>query len=130
MLHLLIFSSGRSYRRLFLFAVTEAIAVGLWNQLQAMAQRGEELNGSKGLVRRVPPLSFASSGFISLSRADTGRVDPHSYMFDVLYVTWFVHVATALVSAKFWYLYWIVSRLLPIAPTRKKSPRRYLLRAC
>ena len=51
LLHLLIFSSGRSYRRLFLFAVTEAIAVGLWNQLQAMAQRGEELNGSKGLVR-------------------------------------------------------------------------------
>ncbi|KAG0661422.1 hypothetical protein C6P46_004019 [Rhodotorula mucilaginosa] len=81
LLHLLIFSSGRSYRRLFLFAVTEAIAVGLWNQLQAMAQRGEELNGSKGLV---------------------------SYMFDVLYVTWFVHVATALVSAKFWYLYWII----------------------
>lgn len=51
LLHLLIFSSGRSYRRLFLFAVTEAIAAGLWNQLQAMAQRGEELNGSKGLVR-------------------------------------------------------------------------------
>ncbi|GAA5863205.1 hypothetical protein JCM3774_000810 [Rhodotorula dairenensis] len=81
LLHLLVFSSGRSYRRLFLFAVTEAIAVGLWNQLQAMARRGEELNGSKGLV---------------------------SYIFDTLYITWFIHVATALISAKFWYLYWII----------------------
>ncbi|GAA5983262.1 hypothetical protein JCM10908_000217 [Rhodotorula pacifica] len=81
LLHLFIFSSGRSYRRLFLFAVTEAIAVGLWNQLQAMAQRGEELNGSKGLV---------------------------SYIFDILYVTWFIHVTTALISAKFWYLYWVI----------------------
>ena len=32
------------------------------------------------------------------------------YMFDVLYVTWFVHVATALVSPKFWWLYLAVSR--------------------
>lgn len=30
-------------------------------------------------------------------------------MFDVLYVTWFVHVTTALVWAKFWYLYLSVS---------------------
>lgn len=55
LLHLFIFSSGRSYRRLFLFAVTEAIAIGLWNQLQAMAKGGQELNGSKGLVRYVVP---------------------------------------------------------------------------
>ncbi|GAA6020972.1 hypothetical protein JCM8202_003795 [Rhodotorula sphaerocarpa] len=81
LLHLFIFSSGRSYRRLFLFAVTEAIAIGLWNQLQAMAKGGQELNGSKGLV---------------------------SYMFDVLYVTWFIHITTALISAKFWYLYWVI----------------------
>ncbi|POY70432.1 hypothetical protein BMF94_6500 [Rhodotorula taiwanensis] len=81
LLHLILFSSGRSKRRLFLFAVTEAIAVGLWNQLKAMAERGEELNGSKGLV---------------------------SYVFDILYVTWFIHLTTALISAKFWYLYWVI----------------------
>lgn len=27
------------------------------------------------------------------------------YTFDVIYVTWFVHTTTALVSAKFWWLY-------------------------
>lgn len=32
-------------------------------------------------------------------------------MFDILYVTWFIHLTTALISAKFWYLYWVV-RLL------------------
>lgn len=30
-------------------------------------------------------------------------------MFDLIYITWFVHVTTALVSTKFWYLFWIVS---------------------
>lgn len=48
-------------------------------------------------------------------------------MFDVLYVTWFVHVATALVSAKFWYLYWIVSTVLLYS---EKFPKRYSFPAC
>lgn len=51
-------------------------------------------------------------------------------MFDVLYVTWFVHVATALVSAKFWYLYWIVSRLSPYRTYSSEFSKRFLLRAC
>lgn len=29
----------------------------------------------------------------------------YRYMFDVIYVTWFVHVMTALVWTRFWYLY-------------------------
>lgn len=50
---------------------------------------------------------------------------PHSYAFDILYVTWFVHVATALISAQFWKLYWVVRPLLssllsppPLGPPR------------
>ncbi|BGP40364.1 hypothetical protein JCM10450v2_004345 [Rhodotorula kratochvilovae] len=81
LLHFLLFTSGRTYRRVFLFAASEAVAVGLWNQLQAMAAAGTELDGGKGLV---------------------------SYAFDILYVTWFIHVATALVSAQFWKLYWVI----------------------
>ncbi|GAA5996779.1 Snd2p [Rhodotorula paludigena] len=81
LLHLAVFSSGRSYRRLFLFAATEAIAIGLWNMMKSMAARGEELNGSKGLV---------------------------SYMFDVIYITWGVHVAAALLTTKAWYIYWVI----------------------
>jgi len=32
-------------------------------------------------------------------------------MFDIIYVTWFTHLTTALISAKFWYSLWIVRRL-------------------
>ena len=68
--------------------------------------------------------SLSPFGLVSL--ALTLPCTACSYMFDVLYVTWFVHVATALVSAKFWYLYWVVSRLLPIAPTRPSSRSVFL----
>lgn len=44
-----------------------------------------------------------------------------SYMFDTLYITWFIHVATALISVKFWYLYWIVG---PAQPTPKTMGAR------
>ncbi|GAA5975501.1 hypothetical protein JCM11641_004288 [Rhodosporidiobolus odoratus] len=81
LLHLFIFSSGRSFRRLFLFVLTETIAVSLWRWMQAMAKRGEEVTGSKAVV---------------------------AYMFDVIYVTWFVHIATALISGHFWKVYWII----------------------
>ncbi|GAA6001482.1 hypothetical protein JCM10207_006689 [Rhodosporidiobolus poonsookiae] len=79
--HLILFKSGRSFRRLFLFALTETVAVTLWRWMQGMAARGEEVNGSKGVV---------------------------AYMFDVIYITWGVHIATALVSAQFWKVYWII----------------------
>ena len=38
-------------------------------------------------------------------------------MFDIVYVTWIVHVLAALVTAKAWYLYLSV-RLTPTAPLR------------
>ncbi|GAA5938992.1 uncharacterized protein JCM15063_004388 [Sporobolomyces koalae] len=80
LLHLLVFQSGRTKWRLFLFVSTLTSELSLWQQLEGMAQRGQSLEG-KGLVQ---------------------------YMFDLVYITWFVHVTTALVSAKFWYLFWIV----------------------
>ncbi|GAA6028237.1 hypothetical protein JCM8097_006932 [Rhodosporidiobolus ruineniae] len=81
LLHLFLSPSGRSFRRLFLFVLTETIAVSLWRWMQGMAARGEELNGKAGATQ---------------------------YMFDVVYITWFVHVATAVVSAKFWLVYWVI----------------------
>jgi hypothetical protein len=72
--------------------------------------------------------SLSPFGLVSL--ALTLPCTACSYMFDVLYVTWFVHVATALVSAKFWYLYWIVSRLSPYRTYSSEFSKRFLLRAC
>ncbi|KAI3623538.1 hypothetical protein CBS14141_003799 [Malassezia furfur] len=59
------------------YAVTEAIAAFLGWQLTAMARAGEDL---------------AQSGLTA-------------YMFDVVYITWFVHVASTLVSRAFWWTY-------------------------
>ncbi|GAA5973958.1 hypothetical protein JCM21900_001318 [Sporobolomyces salmonicolor] len=81
LVHLALFPSGRTFRRLALFGLTEAVAVLLWQQLQGMARRGEALDGRTGLV---------------------------TYAFDVVYVTWATHVGAALVSVRFWYLYWII----------------------
>lgn len=33
-------------------------------------------------------------------------------MFDIIYVTWFVHITTAFISSKFWLVYLVVSILL------------------
>ncbi|KAL8279206.1 hypothetical protein RQP46_008462 [Phenoliferia psychrophenolica] len=76
-LSLFLFRSGRSWTRLFYYSTTEVAAVVLWQQLEAMAKKGDDL---------------AAAGLTA-------------YMFDVLYVTWFVHVTTALLSTKFWWLY-------------------------
>jgi len=123
LLHFALFTSGRTYRRVLLFAVTEAIAVGLWNQLKAMARNGTELDGSKGLVRCVHLSSSAP-----LARNELTLAPARSYAFDILYVTWFVHVATALVSAQFWKLYWVVRlslslSLLPSATSHSTAAR-------
>lgn len=62
------------------YLVTEAIAAGLGLQLVAMARAGDDL-GQSGLT---------------------------AYMFDVVYITWFVHVTTALISRYFWWTYAVV----------------------
>ncbi|KAM0791483.1 hypothetical protein ACM66B_005936 [Microbotryomycetes sp. NB124-2] len=79
-LHLFLFRSGRPWRRLLYYTTTEVIAVVLWQQLEGMNRRGEEL-AQRGLT---------------------------AYIFDIIYVTWFVHVATAVISTKFWYLYLVI----------------------
>ncbi|KAM0752834.1 DUF788-domain-containing protein [Meredithblackwellia eburnea MCA 4105] len=78
--HLFIFRSGRSWFRLFAYLSSEIIAVVLWAQLADMAAKGGDL---------------AAAGLTS-------------YIFDIIYVTWFVHVTTAVIWAKFWYLYLVI----------------------
>lgn len=74
------------------YAVTEAIAAFLGWQLTAMARAGEDL---------------AQSGLTA-------------YMFDVVYITWFVHVASTLVSRAFWWTYAVVGRLH--SPRSRRMP--------
>ncbi|GAA5854381.1 hypothetical protein JCM8547_001802 [Rhodosporidiobolus lusitaniae] len=81
LIHLFLFRSGRSWKRLFLFVVTETVAVSLWSWVMALADKGADISAGTGLT---------------------------TYIFDVIYVTWAVHVLTALVSAQFWKLYWII----------------------
>lgn len=38
---------------------------------------------------------------------------PCSYMFDIVYVTWIVHLLAALITAKAWYLYLSVRPTIP-----------------
>lgn len=53
------------------------------------------------------PVADTCATFVQLTS------DLCSYMFDIIYITWFVHVTTALVSTKFWYLYLSVSSGAP-----------------
>ncbi|SOV04059.1 uncharacterized protein UDID_07444 [Ustilago sp. UG-2017a] len=68
--------SSVSKPAMFGYVASEAIALGLWLTLQSMAAQGNDLQQS-GLTQ---------------------------YIFDIIYVTWFVQLAS-LVSGKFWYLY-------------------------
>ncbi|GAA5835727.1 hypothetical protein JCM3766R1_005833 [Sporobolomyces carnicolor] len=80
-LHLFMFASGRTKWRIFMFVATLTSELSTWQQLELMASRGQAISEGKGLIQ---------------------------YMFDLIYITWFVHVTTALVSTKFWYLFWII----------------------
>lgn len=64
-----------------MFVATLTSELSTWQQLEMMATRGQAIFEGKGLIQ---------------------------YMFDLIYITWFVHVTTALVSTKFWYLFWII----------------------
>ncbi|EST08147.1 hypothetical protein PSEUBRA_002231 [Kalmanozyma brasiliensis GHG001] len=74
-----LFRSSVTKRVIFGYAASEAIAVALWLTLQSMARQGNDLQQS-GLTQ---------------------------YMFDIIYVTWFVQIAS-LVWGNFWYLYLII----------------------
>ncbi|KDE09222.1 hypothetical protein MVLG_00543 [Microbotryum lychnidis-dioicae p1A1 Lamole] len=71
------FPSLRVWKHLFYFFTTDSIALILWYQLEGMARRKDDV-GSPGMA---------------------------AYMFDIIYVTLFVHATTALISRKFWALY-------------------------
>ncbi|GAA5887068.1 hypothetical protein JCM16303_007123 [Sporobolomyces ruberrimus] len=74
-------SAGRTQWRMFMFVATFTSELSTWQQLEQMAKRGQSISEGKGLIQ---------------------------YMFDLIYITWFVHVTTALVSTKFWYAFWII----------------------
>ncbi|PWZ01944.1 DUF788-domain-containing protein [Testicularia cyperi] len=73
------FRSSVTKGTFFAYGLSEAIAVALWLSLQSMAAQGNDLQQS-GLTQ---------------------------YMFDIIYITWFVQIASLLWS-KLWYLYLII----------------------
>ncbi|SNX86885.1 uncharacterized protein MEPE_05594 [Melanopsichium pennsylvanicum] len=73
------FRSSVTKRTVFGYVASEAIAMVLWFTLQGMATQGNDLQQS-GLTQ---------------------------YMFDIIYVTWFVQLAS-LVWGKLWYLYLVI----------------------
>ncbi|WFC97433.1 hypothetical protein MYAM1_000146 [Malassezia yamatoensis] len=82
LLNFWVWRSPATYRWQFiaLYVVSEAIAGFIAWQLTCMAHAGDDLRQS-GLT---------------------------AYMFDVVYITWFVHIATALVSRRFWWTYAVI----------------------
>ncbi|WFD20781.1 hypothetical protein MCAP1_003035 [Malassezia caprae] len=62
------------------YLLSEAIAAGLAWQLVGMARSG----------------------------ADLAQAGLTAYMFDIVYITWFVHGSTALVSRYFWWTYLVI----------------------
>ncbi|CEH16037.1 Predicted membrane protein [Ceraceosorus bombacis] len=62
------------------YASTEAVAVALWLTLEKMARDGDDLK-------------------------QTGLT---AYMFDIIYVTWFVHVGTALFGSWVWWIWAVI----------------------
>jgi len=74
-----------------IYIITSLIAVGLYVQLIKMAQ--PRIDSSGGLV----------DGGDNLSQEGLT-----SYMFDVIYVTWFIHASVSLISDSFWWLYSVI----------------------
>lgn len=97
-----------------MFVATFTSELSTWQQLEQMAKRGQSISEGKGLIQYV---SFSPFRITREIRAEWGHVvrivRGNRYMFDLIYITWFVHVTTALVSTKFWYAFWIVSSLFP-----------------
>ncbi|SCV72110.1 BQ2448_4804 [Microbotryum intermedium] len=71
------FPSLQVWKHIFYFFTTDSIALILWYQLEGMARRKDDI--------RSPGMA--------------------AYMFDIIYVTLFVHATTTLISRKFWALY-------------------------
>ena len=86
-------STAGQWRPVTLYGVSEGVAAVLALQLVAMARSGDDLSQA-GLTACVVRRGGCGSH---------GR-----YMFDVIYITWFVHVMTAVVSRHFWWTYAVI----------------------
>jgi len=70
---------------------------------------------------------YNSDGSILSGGDDLNAEGLTAYMFDIIYITWFVHITTAVISSKFWYTYivipvYAVFKLWPfVAPYLKSS---------
>ncbi|KAI8637884.1 hypothetical protein BD408DRAFT_423815 [Parasitella parasitica] len=64
--------------------------------------------------------TYSSEGNLISSGDDLNTEGLTAYMFDIIYVTWFVHVTTAFISNKFWLVYLVIPgyaayKLVPMA---------------
>ncbi|KAI8580858.1 hypothetical protein K450DRAFT_234905 [Umbelopsis ramanniana AG] len=71
--------------------------------------------------------NYKADGSIASGGDDLNAEGLTAYMFDIIYITWFVHITTAVISSKFWYTYIVIPvyagfKLWPfIAPYLKSS---------
>ncbi|RKP20506.1 DUF788-domain-containing protein [Rozella allomycis CSF55] len=100
----IVFYSSLKFSHVVLYSVTGSIGLILFYQLKSMAK--PEYN-SKGDILH---------GGYNLN--DDGLVQ---YMFDVIYVTWFVHVTTIL-HDNFWYFYLLIPTYAIYAIVTKLGP--------
>ncbi|EPB90609.1 hypothetical protein HMPREF1544_02519 [Mucor circinelloides 1006PhL] len=64
--------------------------------------------------------SYTADGNLISSGDDLNAEGLTAYMFDIIYVTWFVHITTAFISNKFWMAYLVIPgyaayKLVPMA---------------
>ncbi|KAI8090446.1 hypothetical protein BDF21DRAFT_395910 [Thamnidium elegans] len=64
--------------------------------------------------------TFGADGSLISCGEDLNSEGLTAYMFDIIYVTWFVHIATAFISNKFWLVYLVIPayaayKLVPMA---------------
>ncbi|KAI8883802.1 DUF788-domain-containing protein [Backusella circina FSU 941] len=52
--------------------------------------------------------TYSADGTLVSSGDDLNAEGLTAYMFDIIYVTWFVHITTAFISNKFWYVYLVI----------------------
>ncbi|KAI8098655.1 uncharacterized protein BX664DRAFT_319280 [Halteromyces radiatus] len=52
--------------------------------------------------------TYNIDGTLRSSGDDLNSEGLTAYMFDIIYITWFVHISTAFISNKFWYTYLVI----------------------
>ncbi|CAO3665437.1 hypothetical protein G6F70_008635 [Rhizopus microsporus] len=78
--------------------------------------------------------TYRNDGTLVSSGDDLSAEGLTAYMFDIIYVTWFVHMTTAFISNKFWFTYLVIPayaayKVIPLAksyfgnrPTNESEP--------